>query len=291
MNEIDESRDLDEIVKIYGSHGRFSLLPDDLQTQQGAYDWLRVMNHEGIRGITYYWMQIPVELVTDTLRGLAIDQEPSILSSIDPKDTPAYAELCQFAYELSTSAVDYIDQDYRTEATVAAMIKKPRNFTFCFLNYDWIAGLMTPQMTEDASLACPEFMSMLPVNQISQAALDKHLSTGYLGYRALQDEGKVRLAADYLRKGHWPAPEENSALIIEKPQSLEEALKRIFDEDEWDELYIAYAMSFPLEEVVPLMNHRLIELALRMYTVEELRPLMKTNRYLSGVLLEDALGL
>jgi hypothetical protein len=120
--------------------------------------------------------------------------------------------------------------------------------------------------------------------------LDKHLGTGYVAYRLLHDEGKLRLAADFLRAGRWPAPPGGSAKVMEKPQSLEHALERML-EDEWEELYMAYVMSFPVEEVAPLIGRKHVEKAMQMYTTEELRPVMKMNRHLKAALLEESLGL
>jgi hypothetical protein len=55
---------------------------------------------------------------------------------------------------------------------------------------------------------------------------------------------------------------------------------------------MAYVMTYPMDEVVPLMCERkLHKLVLEMYPKEALTPYMKKYRDLRGVALEEELGL
>lgn len=136
-------------------------------------------------------------------------------------------------------------------------------------------------------------MGKLPRSQISQAALDTHLKTGHTGYYRLRGIGKLKLAAEYMQGGHWPEPDGYDP-HLEKPSNVHDAFLAIQSslDSRVVTMYMVYLMTQPIEEVIGLMgNHQFMFLVKEMYTEDELRPLMKTNSYLRGVLLEDALGL
>jgi hypothetical protein len=80
-----------------------------------------------------------------------------------------------------------------------------------------------------------------------------------------------------------------------EPSSLGEAIDYLLEQRPAfspEALYMGYVMLYPIDDVVPAMKgNRLAKLLLEMYPAEALKPYMKRNNALRGVILEDAMGL
>ena len=285
-------------IYAYQAYEDFNDIPDKVKTKEGAYNWLFMKKHG--KQVRDYFLQIPVELVLDKTREVAVAECVQVLSDIDPKDTQDYLRLCMMGYERNHLAATYFHEDFRTAKTVEAMIAAgmPQTFARSHAENSWMTRVMTPELVEKASMASLPFMMSLPDSQISDEALRGHLDEGYIGYSYLHDAGKLKLAARYLKTGAWP----NYNMLLDETQLIEPRdIGHAFDiASAWDEwsnpiersLYMAYVLSHPIGEVVPLLTDRKhIDVALELYTEAELWPYMKTNRHLKAAMLEGSLGL
>lgn len=268
---------------------------DDLEikNQDVVNIWLIYMINLGRKPVNFFWSQIPAEFLSDDLLTLAVRHDCSIFQHIVPKDPEEYIRLFMVAFRQDFSTAQYIHQDYRNAATVEAMLDSPGVFEGSYNREAWVSNVMTPELIERASLRRVTFMGNLPRSQVSQAALDTHLEKGYTGYYRLRGIGRLKLAAEYMQGGHWPEPD-GFDHPLEKPRNARGAFLAIQStlDSRLVTMYMVYLMTQPIEEVIGLMgNHNFMFLVKEMYTEDELRPLMKTNIFLRGSFLEDALGL
>ena len=154
----------------------------------------------------------------------------------------------------------------------------------------------TPDLIEAAALSNLYFMAGLPDEQISDAALSKHLAWD-ASFQALRANGKLHLAAKHLKTGAWPEPLAKSnpkQPKQPKPRTLEGAFNHMLSKamKSRQALYMANLMTYPIEEVMPLIQTRQhVSMAMEMYSAEELKPFMKGNRHLKAAIIEESLGL
>lgn len=286
----------DELVARFGDEyvPDFADIPDHLKTQKVAAAWFDFVSHRDYLKIDGYWQQLPTDLVTDALRNEALGMEPWIFKHIDPGDTDQYLALFARAHASSTRVTRMLHPDFRNSKAVDAMLEAGSEFELSFLSNAWVAEVMTAEQMETAARISARVMARLPVDKISENALYIHLVEGVMGYHHLRQERKLRLAADFLKSGHWP--ELTNHVVRNQPVPTDAAQAvGLIDQPEnalIQALNMAFLLTYPIEEVMALMTTRkLIKLAQEMYTADELRPLMKTNKLLKEALLEDALGL
>jgi hypothetical protein len=267
----------------------------ELKTSEIAVYWMQSMlNLPVVKGVINYWAQVPAELVSDELRKLAVKSEFSMLKVIDPKDCDDYLAIFRVALDRSTLAVGFVHADYQSTATIDVVLdESPKVFQYIYRDSPWVSKVITSEQIERASRLNATFMGLLPRDQVSQEAMDNNLGKGYAGWLALRGIGNLKLAAEYMKDGYWPESD-GSDLNFKKPSTVQEAVgvlrttKHLLEQS----LNMYYLMNQPIEEVISLMaNKDSIGFVREMYTDEELRPLMKTNRFLKGVFLEDELGL
>jgi hypothetical protein len=271
----------------------FAEIPRHLQTERLAKEWLTILSNLNFDAVISYWEQIPAELITDELREKAIGLDVRIIQHIDPSDTESYLDLFIRAFKTSWVVLPLLHPDFKTSSTIDLMLSSARQFEYGYQKNSWIADVMTPDQWEAASRISAKIMADLPVEKISPEALHTHLSIGYSGYGMLHKKGKLKLAADYLKQGHWPVVSEALRRDIERPGDIAQGLSLALEYDSGGEaLYLAYLMTHPVEEVLSVMSTREhISYLLEMYTPEELRPFIRTHRHLKAALLEESLGL
>jgi hypothetical protein len=285
----------DDLVARFGDEyvPDFADIPDHLKTQKVAAAWFDFVSNRDFLKIDEYWQQLPTSLVTDALRNEALAMEPWIFKHIDPGDTDQYLGLFARAHATSPRVTRMLHPDFRNSKAVDAMLEAGSEFELSFLSNAWVAEVMTAEQMETAARISARVMARLPVDKISENSLYIHLVEGVMGYHHLRQERKLRLAADFLKSGHWPELAKHVGTQA-KPKDAAEAVKLI-DEPEnalIQALNMAFLMTYPIDEVMALMTTRkLVKLAMEMYTEEELRPLMKTNKLLKGAMLEESLGL
>jgi hypothetical protein len=271
----------------------FAEIPKHLQTERVAQEWLTILSNLNFDAVFHYWKQIPSELITDDLRKRALGLDARLIQHFDPRDTEQYLDLFIAAYKCTSLIIPLINPDFRTSETVEAMLALPREFERSFQKNPWIAEVMTADQLEKASRLSAKIMAGLPIEKISPEALYIHLSIGFDGYLALHRKGKLRLAADFLKQGYWPEPDD-TGLKIEKPEDAAQGLSLLMGIDFGTDaaLYMAYLMTHPIEDVLSVMKTREhINYLLEMYSPAELRPFVKTHRHLKAALLEESLGL
>jgi hypothetical protein len=282
-------------VDFYRPYRRFADLPDYCKNASGASLWFRAMVvWSGQIFSPHFFEQIPLEFMTDGIRRYAISCDVRALQLIDPDDTTKYASLCQLGYQTHFNAVRYFHESACTQDTIDAMLTEPGNFFQCYKTFPWIAQVMTPAMIEKVSMASLDFMLTLPDDQITVAALKKHLGQGYYAYTILRIYGRLHLGVNYLKGGSWPDPLASLEACQVKPDSIEQALSFILSDDKKGahELYMAYVMIHPIEDVIEhVVSPALAEIVLEMYDEDVLRPHLKNNRHLKAALLEESLGL
>lgn len=275
----------------YSQYATFADIPDELKTTEGAGLWLKAMKTTGIRRFSEYFAEIPKALLSQDLLKFVVQWDVRLLANIDPSESPDYAELCLAAYMRGHLAANYFHEDFRTAQTVASLIGS--TIDAAFADVPWIRDVITPDLIEAAALENLYFMAGLPEEQISDAALSKHLAWD-ASFEALRDSGKLHLAAKYLKTGAWPEPLAKSDPRQPKPRTLESAFNHMLSKamKSCQALYMANLMTYPIEEVMPLIKTRQhVAMAMEMYSEEELKPFMKGNRHLKAAMLEESLGL
>ena len=281
----------------YKAYDRFEELPEQCKNEFGAEKWFKAWATDGVDQdfACDCFQQIPLHLMTDDLRKYAIFNHTQVLELIDPSDTPAYKSICLQAYRFSSRAAEFFKEEARTTEIVELLIK---DYSWSFLTsyraYPWISELMTPALIEKASLASDMFMLSLPDDQMSQAALDKHLGEGTSTYSALQRVGKLHIGVEYLKGGRWPESDGTLDYPIPKPKGIEDAFCALVQNDmEMPRaLYMAYVMTYPIEDVMALVvSPATARPVIDMYSEKELRPHIKANRHLKALMLEESLGL
>jgi hypothetical protein len=282
-------------LDFYKTFDRFEKLPADCKDGLGAFHWFKAIigfSDDPVLILDCY-QQIPAISVTDDLRQYAVFLNSNVLDLISPSDTPAYTTMCRTACSRNYKAAEFIKAEARTAETVELLFDN-RSFSLIYRDYPWIATLMTPEMLEKASLANSLFMASLPDNQISKAALNKHLGFCHSPYTELKKSGMLHLAAGYLKAGRWPIASGPIASYQEPPSNLKKAFASILNvelEDTWA-LHMAYVMTYPIEEVIAAVKSPMhAKLLVEMYEEKELRLHIKRNRHLKAAMLEASLGL
>jgi hypothetical protein len=267
----------DELIDSFGDGyaPAFADIPEHLKTQKVAAGWFGFIAHDDYLKIQENWQQIPKELVTDALRNTAIGMDAGIIKHIDPDDTDHYLALFAKAHATSFRVTKLLHPDYKNSQTVEAMLESPGEFELSFLANAWVAEVMTAEQRETASRFSAKVMARLPVDKISENALYIHLCEGVIGYHYLREVRKLRLAADFLRSGHWPELSDHVVGTQDRPKDASEAFRLVNEPENAlvQSLNMAFLMTYPIEEVMALMTTRkLVKLAMEMYTEEELRP-------------------
>jgi hypothetical protein len=275
----------------------FEIAFDDLAVKTSiiALHWLKAMIRLDVKPVQDFWVQISPELLTDRLREVAVRTSSEMIKLIEPEDTEDYLKLFLIAHKNGDNAAQYIHPDYRTTATVEAMIESTPFFEKTYKANPWVAAVMTPELVEKASQKYIMFMCDLPRVKISQAALKAHLEKDFNGYLKMRGAKKLKLAAEYLKEEGWP----ESVGIFKggqaMPRSTLEGFERLSENvlnAQVFALHMAWLINQPMDEVLELMgNRRYAHLIIEMYTLEELMPFMKNHYKLKGLLLEDSLGL
>lgn len=278
---------------VFHPYKDFSDVPEKYRTPEGACSWMSTRLSSSFTPVIDLFSQIPAELVSDDLRQMALMKDAEFLKHIDPSDTEQYLDLYIAAYRKGGDSIQP-HSDYQTASTVERMMAYRTLFEVSFFKQSWISEVMTPAQCEVASEQYIRLMVKLPMERISPKAPEIHLKHGHGGYIVLRKERKLKLAAEYLKTGAWPTPDMAFDDDQPKPQDLQYAIRLMV----WGgpvvcvDLYMAWVMAQPIEQVVPLMTNRvMIDLAIEMYSESELRPFLKTNRHLKAALLESALGL
>lgn len=293
MSFIEDMQQFEDKSLSYSKYAAFADIPDELKTQLGAWLWLKAMKTTGIGRLVDYFEQIPKAFLSQGLLKCVVQWDVRLLANIDPSDSPDYAELCLEAFKRSHLAANYFHEDFRTAQTVASLIGVPSIIDAAFAEVPWMREVSTPDLIEAAALDNLYFMAGLPDEQISDAALSKHLAWD-ANFQALRANGKLHLAAKHLKTGAWPEPLAKSDPRQPKPRTLESAFNHMLSKamKSRQALYMANLMTYPIEEVMPLMQTRQhVSMAMEMYSAEELKPFMKGNRHLKAAMLEESLGL
>jgi hypothetical protein len=290
----DDFKSFEETLLRLSKYKSFAEIPERMKTKEVAADWLKVMKTAGTARFVDYFGQIPKAFVSQDLLKYVVDSDVRLLANINPEDSSNYAELCAVGFQRSYLAANYFHESFRTTQTVASLVAFTFEFNKVFAEIPWVMNVITPDQIETVSLANISCMVSLPDEKISDVALSKHLSRGE-NFLFLRAKGKLHLGAKHLKTGAWPEPQHQDAVRPSKPRTLSSAFKYAVSGSypkDLKALYMANLMTYPIEDVMPLMQTRQhVSLAMEMYSAKELKPFIKTNRHLKVALLEDSLGL
>lgn len=282
------------VLKLITSKSEIAFDDLEFKTSAIAVHWLKAMIKLNIKPVQHFWGQIPVDLVSDSVRTTAVMADAQMVKHIHPEDTRKYLSLFLSAYRKDVGVVKFLHPDYRTAETVFSMLRSGGFFSQAYRSNPWIAQVSPTELMDQAARIDLDLLACLPREQISRIALSRHLMIGSQGYSQLRVKGRIELAADFLKGGEWPIPNDELESVEPHPGNSETAFRRLLQAKDHgvQSLLMAYLINQPVEEVVALMKTRKhVKLAIEMFTTEELRPLLKTNRYLKEALLEESLGL
>jgi hypothetical protein len=243
-------------------------------------------------------------LWSDGLLEFAVKYDPKALNLISPADTGIYQSLCVQAYAGDFEAAGLFHETFRTSETVLLMLEAKGDFYESYKRFPWIESVMTPSVFKKATRNSFEFLLSRPVSEISVPTLNVWFGVGTGHYQRARKDGRLDLPATLLKSGLWPRifkvleTDVHGDLVDieaeERPDTLKRGLELVVETPEYSlcGVYMAYVKSFPIAEVIQQMDHRkYMPYALELYTQEELRPLIHTNRHLKAALLENALGM
>lgn len=238
---------------------------------------------------------IPRSFITDDLRRTAIRESVSALDHISPGDTEGYEDLLFYALEQSPSAFRMMDNSFKTVEFLAALVERlPRVFDMKHRAQDWVATLMTPGMREAVLKTNAWFALSLPEDQVTWDHWRHLCKSDMQCPSALNDAGRLDLFSRFLGEGSWPELDPE-VIAIKKIEDIAELAGLVMEiPDHYYEylLYKAKLMSFPLKDVVTALDKApMADLLRDLYPDDALRPFMRHNRALRGLLLENDLGM
>lgn len=290
----EEFNDLDDVYAAI-SNGRFSHfdeIPQRFQSGWVALEWFKSMaTSSPNQSLEQLFCQVPAELQSMELLLSASDAGCNILGHIDLGKDNNHASVGLGCMRKNYKNLSSLDPKYRDLAAehlawnsthkVHLIAREfpwfrehlePGEFTRCCINMDF--ALDTPELQDD----------------IRRSILLKGDH-----YDRIRARGRLDVLAEQIAAGEWPTLLPNSELPGPKPTSLESGISRVaqcYHGKDRESLHMAYLMTYPMDEVVPLMcERRMAKLVLEMYSEEALAPYLKKYRALRGVVLEDAMGL
>jgi hypothetical protein len=289
--ELLKTLETEEGATLYSS---FDDIPKNLRDPEVAFKWLE--SSVNVLGKMPDWstMQIPKHLFDDDVRRLAVKVSVRALMLINPDETDIYLELVLLATGASSYGYNLIDQRFRTRETLSAIIDHNPLYMSLNLNgQQWIKPLLTQADIDRVSANNYEFMMSVGVDGVAWHCLKNALITHPQSYPDLVGRGHGDLLLKMIQEGGWPAPAEE--VEYAKPDDLR-GLAFCLEMSERESpsywLYCAHLQTFPIDQVVEVMNTlKLRKILMDVYPADVLRANSKANRPLRGLLVEDALGL
>jgi hypothetical protein len=285
------NRDIDDVGSLQDL--RFAEIPKEFQTQEVIQEWMLLKQHAAKESLADCYQEIPPELRSNELIEWAAGNGINVIEGLDPSH-PGYIDLAHICFR----------RNYQHIASVDSAVRRKILHKFCAENiadihsiakeFDWFRGELNTTCFKTCSMNI-EFFLDTPQEMMSADVCEYALIGNYCVITALtlRARGKVNLLADQISAGGWPDNKYVQDTI--QPTSLTDGVNRLTASapgKEHETLYMAYIMSHPMDQVVPLMtNRRLQKLLFEMYSTEALAPYLKKSRALRGILLEESLGL
>jgi hypothetical protein len=281
-----------EIAISNGLITHFNEIPQPLQSAVLALKWFNCMATAPSRqSIERLFCQVPAELFTQELLMAASDAGVNILGHIDLRKDNNYASVGLSCMRKNYKNLSSLDPHYRDLAAQHLAWNSTNKVHLIAREFPWFRDHLAPgELTRccinmDFALDTPD----LPADRRRSILLNGE------DYDRIRAHGRLDLLADQIAEGEWPQRLSKSELPGPRPTSLEEGMHWISQcrpDSNGESLHMAYLMTHPMDQVVPLMRgRRLKKLLIEMYPPEALRPYLSRDNELKGAVLEDALGL
>jgi hypothetical protein len=271
----------------------FADIPVEFQTQEIANEWFLEKQNKNTEPLSDCFRQIPLHLRSKELVRWAADDGINAIEGLDVQH-PDYLDLAQICVLKNHQHIDSVHPDMRQALLpifCAIHITKVHEVD---KEFEWFRSALSPECMRICSQNIDFFLNT-PEEQMTSDARQYTMTQNFCAWLTwgLRKRGKMHLLAEQIAAGDWP--KDNYVRNIEKPISLLNARYKLTASEpgkEHETLYMAYLMSKPMDQVVPLMKgRRLQKLLFEMYSTEALAPYLKSSRELRGILLEDSLGL
>lgn len=275
---------------------RFSEFPDDFRTPETARKWLLHKIDRGNESLEACYEEIPSALRTfDVMLCAAKNGRINVLKGLDPLKTTGYVILAEAVTRRNYKSITSVHPDYLSQVLPEYCWTHISDVHKIAKEFDWFRGALERDVFDKCCMNI-DFALDSPIEQVSDEILEEMMVKNYSSYEVLRSRRLFGLMADRISiNGDWPEEVSDLAFAGVKPKSLEEGVNWITHctpGKDHETLYMAYVMTYPIEQVVPAMRgKRLKKLLLEMYSPKELKPFMKADRELSGLLLEESMGL
>jgi hypothetical protein len=274
---------------------RFAEFPDDLQTSEMARKWLLHKINRFNESLEACYEEIPKKLRTfEVMLCAAKNGQINVLKGLDPLQATGYVILAEAVTRRDWRRIASVHPDYRWQVLSDYCWIHINEVHKIAKEFDWFRGALQQDVFETCCMNV-DFALDSPVETIPENQLQEMMVKNYSAYPAFRERGMFRLMADRILVGDWPPEVADIGFAGIKPTSLEDGvhwLTKCEQSQDHETLYMAYAMTYPIEQVVPAMRGtRLKKLLLEMYSPKELKPFLRADRELSGLMLEDGLGL
>lgn len=279
----------------YGKYSDINCVPAEIADAEVFSAWYdHVVGYCGA-GPDTTLVQIPLQYVTDELRRKAISKSVRSLIYIEPGHTEAYRDLVIYGLSHSHMAFLMMDDSLQTTEFLAEVVDKvPGVIDLKWNSQDWVHDAMTTEIRDKEIKTGLEFALSLPAEEVTWDEWKHLFTTQPRSADALRLAKRTDLFVRFLQEGGWP--DYIDGVDLPRPCSVEETattlMKTLDDTLHEYHIYKAKLMSFPVHEVVAVMNtDERLEVLMEFYPEKTLRQNMKHSRALRGRLLENDLGM
>lgn len=275
---------------------RFSEISDERKNPLNAHMWFIHKIKVGKEPIEACYQEIPVELRSLQLMFCAADKTGiNVLQGLDWRTSPDYISIAQAVTAKYHKQLAFVPPEVRSLILPGFCMTHIHRISIVAKDLDWLRAEM-PQDVFERCCVDTRFALDSPIERVPVSVLQKMMTSNYYdAYSRLRKKGLLSVMADRIVAGDWQDKGFSIATTAFKPASLEDGIQKLKETkpgSDHETLYMAYAMTYPMDQVVSAMRgKRLVALLVEMYTVEALKPFMRVDRELSGLLLEDGLGL
>lgn len=274
---------------------RFAELPEEFQTAETAKKWLLHKENRGNESLSACYEEIPLALRSfEVMLCAAKNCNVNVLKGLSAIQTPGYVILAEAVTRRNYKAIASVDPEVMWQILPDYCWNHIDTIDQIAKEFDWLRGAMKKEVFDKCCMNLDFALDSL-IEQIPKQQLQEMMVKNYSAYPAFRKRGLFNVMADRITAGDWPQEVSDYAFSAIKPLTLEGSIQQLNQTEpgsDHETLYMAYAMTYPMEHVVPVMRgRRLKKLLLEMYSPDELKPFLKADRELRGFMLEDGLGL
>lgn len=248
----------------------------------------------------------PKEFLSDDLRRVAVslslqgtttDQFP--LAFIKKEDTEHYEEIALLAIKNNGYNMLHVDPSIHSEAFFLKALAANSKALVQFIDgykgqrgtIAWTEAVIDAAVSKDVA-----YLMLMDSSLIKMECVETMIQAYTAPLTQLANIGLIPVMSEMMNKGLWWSSVPKPASLAECLDSMSATLYMPPFQDK-NILYKAYALSFPKESVLPMLNQPGREaLMFELYTHEELVELLKggllnEHKHIKGRLLEEEMGL